>query len=63
MKECYQQKNKKCRFGEQNCWFHHGEEIDKPTKDNKEITKKLFSMIETFTNRIVEIEKHINDKN
>ena len=31
--------------------------------DNQEVTEKMFSMMEKFTKRIVDIENHMNDKN
>ena len=60
VKEC---KNKECRFGEQSCWYHHANKVNLEKKDNQEITEKIFNMMETFTNRIVNIENHINHEN
>ena len=52
-----------CRFVAKNCWFLHEEETLLGESQNQGVTEQIFSMMETFTNRIVEIEKHINDKN
>ena len=57
VKEC---KNKECRFGEQSCWYHHANHAK---KDNQEITEKIFSMMETFTNRIMNIENRLTNEN
>ena len=63
VKECKQNLNKKCRFGEHNCWFHHEKEMIVPEKGNQEMTEKLVNMMETFSQRMVEIENHINYTN
>ena len=60
VKEC---KNKECRYGEQSCWYHHANKVNLEKKDNQEITEKIFNMMETFTNRIVNIENRINNEN
>ena len=56
----------KCFFGKQNCWFHHNQENDNDQhhdNENKETTQKLFSMMEKFTNRIIELENQIKPNN
>ena len=45
------------------CWFKHSE-IEIFQKEHPEIIEKLFSILETFTNRIDSLEKYmkISDK-
>ena len=63
VRQCNQNKNKDCKFGDLNCWFHHENDTNLYKKDNQEVTEKMFSMMEKFTKRIVDIENHMNDKN
>ena len=51
-----------CRFGDTKCWFLHEEESILEENKNKGITEKIFSMMETFTNRIVELENKIKNE-
>jgi hypothetical protein len=39
----------------QNCWFHHEENNEK-----EEVTEKILSMMEKFTQRIVILENMMN---
>ena len=56
-------KNTNCRFGVKNCWFLHEEEKFLEEPKNQGITEKIFNMMETFTNRIVNLENQTkNDK-
>ena len=57
VKKC--DKGEKCHFGKLNCWFQHNEE----NIENEKQTQKLFSMMEKFTNRIIELEKQIKTAN
>ena len=61
--ECKNIQNGSCRFKEEKCWFKHSE-IDIFQKEHPEIIEKLFSILETFTNRIDSLEKYmkISDK-
>ena len=52
--------NKKCFYGDKKCWFRHDMQTDNEKnihEQNQEITEKILKMIETFTVRIVELEK------
>ena len=49
--------NKKCLYGDKRCWFRHGTQTcdeEKINKQNPEITKKIFKMLETFMERVVQ---------
>ena len=61
--ECKNIQNGCCRFKEEKCWFKHSE-IEIFQKEHPEIIEKLFSILETFTNRIDSLEKYmkISDK-
>ena len=54
-----------CKYGNEKCWFNHGDSID-TTEDennkkvNEEVIEKIFQMMEKFTQQIVEI-KEINN--
>ena len=50
---------KSCWYGHEKCWFQHDdiENTENEKSTNKEITSKLFDMMETFTQRIINIEK------
>ena len=54
-----------CKYGAEKCWFLHTENEAQENNLNKncEITSKLFDMMETFTNRIMKIEKRIEITN
>ena len=57
-----------CIFGQENCWFQHGEKNKNKEKPNgslykDEIIRKIFDMMESFTQRIVEVEKTTKDMN
>ena len=43
----------------QNCWFCH-EPCQKQNDEKQEVTEKILSMVEKFTQRIVNLEKLIN---
>ena len=47
---------KSCHY--QNCWFHH-EPCHDQNDEEKEVTEKMLSMMEKFTQRIVNLEKLI----
>ena len=48
-------------YGAGKCWFQHSENEHKENNQNQkcEITSKLFDMMETFTDRIMKIEKQM----
>ena len=52
---------KSCWYGPEKCWFQHDdiENTENEKSTNKEITSKLFDMMETFTQRIINIEKQM----
>ena len=52
---------RKCTYGAEKCWFQHTENEQQEDNLNKncEITSKLFGMMETFTNRIINLEKQM----
>ena len=43
------------------CWFLHEKKSIHEENKKKEITEKIFSMMETFSNRIVELENQIKN--
>jgi hypothetical protein len=45
-----------CQY--QNCWFRH--EHNERNTDKQEVTEKILSMMEKFTQRIVKLENLIN---
>ena len=66
---CNNASSGKCLFGAENCWFQHSE-IDKRNEHennektngnlyNDEIIRKIFDMMENFTQRIVDIENNL----
>ena len=63
VRECRNDMNNQCRFGDKNCWFIHIKETNLEKKENQQITEQIFGMMETFTKRILELENNINDKN
>ena len=50
-----------CFYGAEKCWFQHSENEKQENNLNKnlEITSKLFEMMETFTDRIMKIDKQM----
>ena len=51
-----------CWYGTDKCWFRHtetGTQIGTNIMKNEEITEKIFKMMETFTQRIMQLEKHM----
>ena len=53
-----------CFYGAEKCWFRHKTvQQENNQNGNCEITSKLFDMKETFTNRIMKIEKQIEITN
>lgn len=68
---CNKASSGKCIFGNENCWFQHNEikkseenENNEKTNQNlynDEIIRKMFDMMESFTHRIVEMEKKTKD--
>ena len=63
--KCRNNCNEGCHFGPSLCWFRHTENakknvtehIDMPNFENHEVIQKMLSMMETFSSRLVEIEK------
>ena len=55
--QCKNTNKRSCIYGAEKCWFQHTEENN--MNKNSEITSKLFDMMETFTNRIMKIEKQM----
>ena len=62
---CLDSVNGACRFGRENCWFHHNE-MEKNTRNeniehsiyqNQGLIQKLFEMMEKFTQHIVQENK------
>ena len=49
---CKYDHGKTCAYGDR-CWFRHEKH---EMLENQDLTRKLFSMMEKFTNRIMEIE-------
>ena len=47
-----------CWYGSDKCWFKHTETETEPNIINKNqgITEKIFKMMETFTQRIMQLE-------
>ena len=51
-----------CSYGNTNCWFNHKETNQSKNNgngnenENSEVIQKLFEMMETFSNRLVQIE-------
>ena len=54
-----------CLYGAEKCWFQHNETGHQENNQNQngEITAKLFGMMETFTDRILKIEKQMEMSN
>ena len=61
VKKC--DKGGKCHFGKHNCWFQHNEENMEQHQENEKQTQQSFSMMEKFTNRIIELENQIKTAN
>ena len=59
VKTCKNSLNNECRFGAKKCWFLHEEETILGESQNKGVTEQIFSMMETFTNKIMELENEI----
>ena len=59
--QCKNANNRECIYAAEKCWFQHTEDEHQENNPNKncEITSKLFDMMETFTNRIMKIEKQM----
>lgn len=60
--QCKNESSGTCRFGIMNCWFNHCENEQTnfyENHQNNEVIEKLFSMMEIFTKRIVDIENKI----
>ena len=62
--KCKNAMEKSCWYGPEKCWFQHDdiENTENEISTNKEITSKLFDMMETFTQRIINIEKQMEMK-
>ena len=68
---CNKASSGNCVFGEENCWFQHGEinkfhEKEKNENGelyNNEIIRKIFDIMESFAQRIGDMEKKTNDIN
>ena len=54
-----------CKFGKSKCWFNHdniensneSEVTENLNKENNDVIQKLFEMMETMTERIVQMEE------
>ena len=54
-----------CKFGKSKCWFNHdnlensneSEENENSNKENNDVIQKIFEMMETMTERIVQMEE------
>ena len=65
---CRNENNGICIYGFQKCWFRHenkqaknkNETDEKDIKENKEVTQKMFEMMETITQRVIQIEAKTN---
>ena len=59
---CKNSKNGSCMFGPLNCWFNHTNIHENQKNhinndmENNEMIRKLFDMMEKFTNRLMKIE-------
>ena len=62
VKTCKNNLKNACRFGDAKCWFLHEEETILEKNKKKGITEKIFSIMETFTNRIVKLENEIKNE-
>ena len=69
VQECKNYTKGSCIYGKQNCWFRHkdnestkeiNETINKhnedKTKENNEVIERMMKMMETLTDRIVQME-------
>ena len=63
--QCKNENNRECIYGAEKCWFQHNETGHQENNQNQngEITAKLFGMMETFTDRILKIEKQMEMSN
>ena len=52
-----------CKYGDKSCWFKHDEQNQsdnddaETTADQKEVTRRIFEIMEKITERLVELEK------
>ena len=61
---CKNENNGTCIFGFKKCWFRHDNEQtnnknkkhEKDIEENKEVTQRMFEMMETITQRVIQIE-------
>ena len=61
---CRNSSDKKCWYGDEKCSFRHEEteaSEQNAIHENQDITVKIFDMMETFTQKIMEIESKIEN--
>ena len=57
--QCKNQIDDKCRYGYQRCWFRHENHHNtEENDDKKEVIEKVLNMMETFTERLVNLENN-----
>ena len=61
VKVCRDSKNGCCQFGNENCWFVHGNEEEKRVVQNSDMMQRLLSMIvmEVFSEKLRYIESQM----
>jgi hypothetical protein len=68
---CKNEKNGSCIYGNKKCWFSHENEQsnnknqkhEKEIEENQKVTQRMFEMMETITQRVIEIEIKTNATN
>ena len=62
VKKCKNFLNDTCRYGDQQCWFRHDNDIQTNIENNEkpEVTEKIFKMMEKFTQRILELKTNLH---
>ena len=68
---CKNEKNGSCIYGNKKCWFRHENEQsdnknqkhEKEIEENKKVTQRMFEMMETITQSVIEIEIKTNATN
>ena len=57
IQQCKHEKSNACKYGAQKCWYRHiSQTNNEETHVNEEVIEKLFSMMEQFTKRIMNLE-------
>ena len=54
--------NNACKYENQQCWFRHETRTNISNIEKEEVTEKIFRMMETFTQRILNLEENLNLK-